>query len=162
MPLRDQPPLVNEVAGAIDIQTALNNMGWVYDSCTPATYAAHLRRQPLAGVPPKRILIQFPKGDRTAANPVTTAIIWAGALSDVATYCRHDLAVADHPNLARNPHSFIVGAPVGLLQSVADGAQHQIGAFLASDGMTIIHPEPVNYFEVPIEPPLPEDFNFVR
>jgi hypothetical protein len=74
---------------------------------------------------------------------------------------RDDLAVADYPTIERNPHSFIVGRLVNLLQSVADGAQHQIGTFLASNGITVIHPEPVEYFEVPIEPPLPEDFNFV-
>src|SRR4029450_1969379 len=40
--------------------------------------------------------------------------------------------------------------------------QDQIGVFLASDGAIVIHPEPAQFFEVPISSPLPEELNFIR
>ena len=43
---------------------------------------------------------------------------------------------------------------------VALGTQQQIGTFLASDGTMVIHPEPAQFFEVPIMSP-PEDLNFI-
>jgi hypothetical protein len=49
-----------------------------------------------------------------------------------------------------------------LAQSITRGVQDQIGAFLASDGTMIIHPEPAYFFEVPIASPLPEELNFIR
>ncbi len=33
------------------------------------------------------------------------------------------------------------------------GYQEQVATFFASDGQTIIHPEPKQYFEVPIQGP---------
>jgi hypothetical protein len=44
---------------------------------------------------------------------------------------------------------------------IALGAQEQIATFLASDGKTIVHPEPARFFEVPIKLPLPEDLNYI-
>jgi hypothetical protein len=34
-------------------------------------------------------------------------------------------------------------------------------SFFASDGKTIIHPEPARLFETPIKGPLPEDLNYI-
>ena len=39
--------------------------------------------------------------------------------------------------------------------SISRGAQDQIAVFLASGGTVIIHPEPAQFFEVPIGSPLP-------
>ena len=44
---------------------------------------------------------------------------------------------------------------------IALGYWEQIGTFLASDGMEIIHPEPAAYFETPIQGPLPEGLSFI-
>ncbi len=114
-----------------------------------------------AGVAAKPVIIQFARTDQTAANPSATAILRAGDLADVATYYRHDLAYAETPTGPKNPHGFILLGLFGYRDDVAAGAQEQIATFFASDGATIIHPEPARFFEVPIVPPLPEDLVFI-
>jgi hypothetical protein len=49
-----------------------------------------------------------------------------------------------------------IGAPPAYSR-VALGAQHQIGTFFESDGVSAIHPTPVELWEAPIRLPLPED-----
>jgi hypothetical protein len=44
---------------------------------------------------------------------------------------------------------------------IALGAQSQIAIFFASDGETIIDPDPARFFEVPIRGPLPEELNYI-
>ena len=155
-------PLINDVPGAIEIQRFFENMEWVMQSGGPVAYAPHLRKAPLAGVPPKSVIIQFAKGDQTSTNPTTTTILRAGDLADRATYYRHDLAYAERPTLPKNPHGFMVGigAAGGFLE-IGLPAQGQIATFFASDGTVIIHPEPARFFEVPIKGPLPEDLNYI-
>ena len=46
-------------------------------------------------------------------------------------------------------------------RDIALGAQAQIATFFASDGETIIHPEPARFFEVPIQGRLPEQLNYI-
>src|SRR5439155_9316068 len=41
------------------------------------------------------------------------------------------------------------------------GAQEQIATFFATDGATVIHPDPARFFETPIQGPLPEDLSFI-
>jgi hypothetical protein len=158
-----QSPVVNTVSGAMAIQEELENQQWATQAGNPLAYAAHLRKEPLRGVPAKSVIIQFAKGDMTANNPMTTAIVRAGDLADRATYYRNDLAYADDPNVPKNPHSFMlsVTSPDDVVRAVALGAQEQIATFFASDGTTIIQPEPAQYFETPIQGPLPEDLNFI-
>jgi hypothetical protein len=47
------------------------------------------------------------------------------------------------------------------IRPIALGAQEQIAVFLATDGVTIIHPDPAGFFEVPVVLPLPEDLSFI-
>lgn len=92
------------------------------------------------------------------------AIIRAGDLADRVTYYRHDLAFEEDPSVASvDPHFHVtlINDANPLVQAVARGAQEQIATFLASDGATLIHPEPARLFEVPIVPPLPEGLNFI-
>lgn len=176
MPLRDQPPVTNTVPGAFEIQHLFENYEWVIGAGSPVTYAAHLRKQPLDGMPAKSVIIQFAKGDKSVPNPTTTAIVRAGDLADRATFYRHDLAFHDlvrNPTGAevpKNPHSFPY-FPISFVESpfffptMADvglGAQQQVAEFFASDGMTVIDPDgPGPLFEVPIVGPLPEELNFI-
>jgi hypothetical protein len=90
-------------------------------------------------------------------------MIRAGGLAGVTTLYRHDLAVAEDPTLARNPHGFmrLVTSMNPLARDIALGAQEQMAVFLASEGKTIIHPEPRRFFEVPIQGPLPEELNYI-
>jgi hypothetical protein len=163
MPLRNQPPVVNTVDGAMAIQEFFDRSEWVNMPADPSAYAPHLRKDPLPGVPAKQVLIVFSMGDETAPNPWTTAIIWAGDLADRTVLYRNDLAYAEDNRVAKNPHQFWtqIESAVPLMQQIAFGVQEQIATFLASDGTDIIQPEPARFFEVPIQGPLPEDLNYI-
>jgi hypothetical protein len=177
LPLRDQPPVINTVPGALEIQHLFENYEWVIGAGSPVTYAAHLRKQPLDGMPAKSVIIQFAKGDKFVPNPTTTAMLRAGDLADRTTFYRHDLAFHDpvrNPTGAevpKDPHVFLY-FPISFVESpflfpaVADvglGAQQQIAEFFASDGVTVIDPDGPDgpLFEVPIAGLLPEDLNFI-
>jgi hypothetical protein len=154
-----QSPVVNTVAGASEIQEYLDRTEWVMQSANPVAFAPYLRKTPLTGTP-KRIIVQFAKGDQVVSNPASTAMIRAGRLEDRTTFYRHDLAFAENPALPRDPHGFM---PLpSLFGDIARGAQEQIAVFFESDGALTIHPEPRRFFEVPIAGPLPEGLNFIR
>src|SRR5262249_18456433 len=156
-------PLVNTVAGAVAIQDVVENQQWVTQAGNPLAYAPHLREAPLEGVPGKAVIVQFAKGDMLANNPMTTAILRAGNLADRATYYRNDLAYAEDPSVPNNPHNFMVsiGSTNPLVAAIARGYLDQIATFFASDGRTILHPEPSRFFETPIQGPLPEGLNYI-
>jgi hypothetical protein len=143
------------------IQQVIENIEWASQAGSPVAYAPHLRKTPLPGVPAKSVIYQFAKGDESAPNPNTTAILRAGELADRTLYYRHDLARAEIPSLPRNPHEFMTSISIPAFRDIALGAQHQIAVFFASGGAEIIHPEPRRFFEVPIQLPLPEDLNFI-
>jgi hypothetical protein len=156
-----QSPVINNVSGAMAIQELLENMEWVSQAGSPVAYAAHLRKTPLRGVPAKSVIFQFAKGDLGAPNPNTTAIVRAGDLADRTLYYRHDLARTEIPSLPMNAHMFMVSIGVAAFRDIALGAQAQIAHFFASDGETIVHPDPVRFFEVPIQGPLPKELNYI-
>jgi len=156
-----QSPVVNTVAGPMEIEALVENTEWVGQSGVSAAYAPHLRRNPLAGVPAKSVVYQFAKGDQSGPNPANTAILRAGDLADRTTFYRHDLAYAENPVLPKNPHAFMTSIDNPAFAAIARGAQEQIARFFASDGKEIIHPEPQRFFEVPIVLPLPEDLGFI-
>ena len=175
LPLRNQPPVINTVAGAIEIQQLVSRMRWVSMSGDPAGNAPYLRKEPLAGASPKSLIMQFAKGDVSQPNPVSTATLRAGQLADRTTYFRNDLAFAADPFLGTDPNGFPTD-PHGFLgrngpfwdpsvKMVSVEAQTQIAIFFASDGQIVVHPgfpgAPDPLFEVPIAGPLPEDLNFL-
>jgi hypothetical protein len=162
LPLRDQPAVVNDVVGAIDIQQVFENSEWASESGDAAAYAPHLFRNPLPTVPAKSVMLQLAKGDITGTNPRTTAIIRAGNLADRATFYRNDLAFMEDPTVPKDPHTFLTNLTrPGIAGQIAHGGQTQLAIFLASEGSQIIYPEPVRFFEVPILLPLPEGLNFI-
>lgn len=162
LPLRDEPPRVNTVAGAIPIQAALERFEWAQGSGNPAAYAPFLRTQPLPGRRARPVLFQLAKGDETVPNPTNSAILRAGALTDRTTFFRNDLAYALNPAVDKDPHIFLtnVANPATLPYAVA--AQTQVAEFFASGGASLIDPDdggPI--FETPIAGPLPEGLNFL-
>jgi hypothetical protein len=162
IPLRNQPPVVNDVPGALPIQELIDRQEWVQHAANPAAYAPHLRRAPLRGVPRKSVIFQLAKGDQTVPNPTNTAILRAGGLADRATYFRNDLAFAADPTVPTNPHSFLTRLFTPSVAAVALGAQPQIATFFASHGTVTIDPDgPGPLFEVPIAGPLPEELFFL-
>jgi hypothetical protein len=156
-----QAPVVNTVAGAMEIQGFLENMEWARQAGEATAYGVYLRKAPLQGVPAKSVIVQFGKGDQTVTNPTTTALLRAGDLADRATFYRHDLAYADDPQLPKNPHNVLRSIDNAAFRPISLEVQRQIATFFASDGTEIIHPEPARYFEVPIQGPLPEALNFI-
>jgi hypothetical protein len=161
LPLRNQPPLVNNVSGAIAIQRVMDRIAWGAQMSSTVAVAPLLRKQPRPGVPPRPFIVQIARSDQFAVNPTQTEIIRAGDFADRVFLYRHDRAFGSG-GMTPNPHGFVSAlGPAQGLSEVALGAQHQIGAFFASDGRTVIHPEPVSLWEAPIRMPLPEDLLFL-
>jgi hypothetical protein len=162
IPLRDRPPVVNNVPGALAIAEVFDRTEWVSQSGNPVSYAPFIRQQPLHGNAAKPVIFQFAKGDMTVPNPTTSAILRAGSLADRATYFRNDLAFALNPAIGKNPHTFLtnIGSAAGAPFAIA--AQRQIATFFASQGATTIDPDGAGpFFETPIAGPLPETLNFI-
>jgi len=163
MPLRNQPPVINMVPGAIDIQRVEDVGNWLAQSGDAVAWASFIRKSPLTGQAAKQVIIQFARGDKTNPNPTTTAIIRAGDLAARTTFFRDDLAFALGVGFGKNPHTFLTnisGTPA--VATVAIGAQTQIAIFFASNGALTIDPDGAGpLFEVPINGPLPEDLAFI-
>ncbi|MEC5216334.1 hypothetical protein RCH09_001280 [Actimicrobium sp. GrIS 1.19] len=162
IPLRNLPPLVNTVAGALPIQLTLDRFEWAQQAGNPVSYASFIRKQPLPGNAAKPVLFQFARGDETVPNPTTTAIIRAGDLADVAVQYRNDLAFSANPAVPKNPHTFLTNIGSAATAAYAVGAQTQIGVFFQSGGTVVIDPDGAGpFFEVPSSLPLPEGLNFL-
>jgi hypothetical protein len=172
LPLRNQLPLTNNVAGAIALQDLSEQSEWATQAGNPVAYAPYLRKAPLPGNPLKSVIIQYAKGDQTVPNPTATAIVRAGALQDRVTYYRNDVAFVVGGGVSKDPHTFLtnIGDP-GIAPVVALKAQAQIATFFASNGALTIDPDdalpgflPPGFpplFETPIVLPLPETLNFI-
>ena len=167
MPLRNQPPVINTVPGAIDIQIFEDRGNWLEQSGDPVAWASFIRKSPLPGQTAKNVIIQFARGDQVVPNPTTTALIRSGDLADRTTLFRNDLAFPLGVGFDKNPHIFLVnlfsclttcnGAAFAALE-----AQTQIAVFFASDGALTIDPDgPGPLFDTPINGPLPEDLAYI-
>jgi hypothetical protein len=175
MPLRNEPPRINTVAGAMAIQEWFDRGEWARQAGDAMAWAPHLRKRPLPGGP-KPLILQFARGDQTVPNPANSAVIRAGELTDRTTFFRNDLAVADDPTLPTDPHAFMIRTfnsptfPPAAARPIALAAQEQIALFFASGATLTIDPDDVldppgpapGWFEVPIVPPLPEDLGFIE
>lgn len=161
IPLRDLPPVTNDIPGAMAIQEHFDRIEWVQASSDAATHSPHLQFEPLTGVPAKSILVLFAKGDLTAPNPRTTALVRAGVLREKTIFFRNDLARAEEPTVPKDPHTFLQPvASAGITGQVARGGQTTIAQFFVSGGITINHPEPARFFEFPIVV-MPEDYSYI-
>ncbi len=163
MPLRNQPPLVNNVPGASAIQQVLERNEWVQQAGNPVSYAPFIRKQPLRGNAAKSVIVQFAKGDVTVPNPTSTAIVRAGDLADRTMLFRNDLAyAASGAAIPKNPHTFLTNIGIAAAAPYAIAAQTQIAVFFASDGTQVIDPDGGGLlFEMPIGLPLPEGLNYL-
>ena len=171
IPLRNQPPVINTVPGAMAIQEVIENTEWVSQAGNPVAYAPHLRKQPLDGVAPRPFIIQFAKGDQTVPNPTATAILRAGDIANRATFFRDDLlvnaviaansaqppaTVATLVNPLRNPHTFLTNIATNYGNVAAIAAQQQIATFFVTDGALTIDPDPLGPIDpLPFDPPGP-------
>jgi hypothetical protein len=163
-PLRNLPPVINNVPGAVAIQTVEDTSRWLGQAGDPVAWAPFIRKNPLPGDLAKSVIVQFARGDMTVPNPTATALIRSGDLTDRATFYRNDIAFPLGLGL-HNPHTFLTSLP----KPIAIEPQIQIGVFFASDGALTIDPDSVGLlpasvpplFETPIAGPLPEDLGFL-
>jgi hypothetical protein len=163
-PLRNLPPVINNVPGAIAIQTVEDTSRWLGQAGDPVAWAPFIRKNPLPGDLAKSVIVQFARGDMTVPNPTATALIRSGDLKDRATFYRNDIAFPLGLGL-HNPHTFLTSLP----KAIAIEPQIQIGVFFASDGALTIDPDSVGLlppsvpplFETPIAGALPEDLGFL-
>jgi len=162
IPPRNQPIVTDHVDGAMDIQKYFDRVAWISNSGDGAPYAPHIRKEPLTGMSPKAILINFGKGDLNAPNPRTTQLLRAGGYADAATYYRNDLAFAEDNTVFKDPHTYLFRWMLPALSGpIGRAGLEQVAIFLASRGQIITHPEPARFFETPISLPLPEDFSYI-
>jgi hypothetical protein len=163
-PLRNLPTVINNVPGAVAIQTVEDTSRWLGQAGDPVAWAPFIRKAPLPGDLPKSVIVQFARGDMTVPNPTATALIRSGDLKDRATFYRNDIAFPLGLGL-HNPHTFLTSLP----KAIAIEPQIQIGVFFASDGALTIDPDSVGLlppsvpplFETPIAGALPEDLGFL-
>lgn len=149
IPLRDRPPVVNTVAGAMELQEFFERQEWMVQLGSSIAYAPHLL--PMG----KKILVQFVMGDRAVPNPSTSALLRAGRLAKYATYLRWDIMLQLDPNVIWESHDFILNMTE---------SREQIAEFFKTEGTTIIDPDDRGgqLWETPIVPPLPEDTNYFQ
>ena len=169
IPLRNRPPVVNTVAGAVAIQEVFDNTEWASQSGNPVAYAPLLAE--------RAVIVQAAKGDLTVPNPPANNLVRAGGLYDRLTYYRNDLADAANSAFPNNPHGFLIRVlpdpPVPAsaggfhpdVVAVALAAQAQIAIFFVSDGATVVDPDGAGaLFETPIaagQIPGLENLNFL-
>ena len=176
MPLRNQPPVINTVAGAMDIQKFEDRMSWLSQAGDPVAWAPFIRKSPLPGNSAKNVIIQFARGDETVPNPTTTALIRSGDLADRTTLFRNDLAYPLGIGFSKNPHTFLFDLTSCLTitgcnaaAGAAFEAQTQIAVFFKFNGFVTIDPDtlglvpplPFSLFDTPIVLPLPEDTAYI-
>ncbi|MGZ4842413.1 MAG: hypothetical protein ACXV5J_11750, partial [Candidatus Angelobacter sp.] len=148
-PLRNLPPVINNVPGAVAIQTVEDASRWLGQAGDPVAWAPFMNKSPLPGDLAKPVIIQFARGDKTVPNPTATALIRSGDLKDRATFFRNDLAFLANPTFPKNPHTFLTNL-AGAPGAVAVGAQTQIAVFFTTNGALTIDPDgPGPLFEVP-------------
>lgn len=158
IPLRNDPPLVNTVQGAVAIQEVIDNTEWVSQSGNPVAYAQHIVSSPLAGMSPKAVIMQSAKGDKTVPNPTANNIVRAGDLLDRLTWFRNDLADLADPVFPNNPHTFLTNIFSGdptvdftNVRNAALAAQAQMATFFVLSGASVLDPDGAGpLFEVPI------------
>ena len=161
-PLRNQPIVVNTVAGAIEIQETFEVAEWGRQGGSDP-WTPYLRKRPLAGMSPKAVAVYVLKADQNTVNPSATESLTDSGLLPYALYYRHDLAFAQDPTILKNPHQILFQStsPNILVRTIARGMQAQMADFHASGGTVMNSPEPAELWEVPMVE-RPDSLNFIR
>jgi hypothetical protein len=144
--LRYRPVEIIDVPGSLAIQEYFEREEWLMMPGDPFAYAPHLWSSTLAGVPMKRVLFQYAKGDEVCPNPTETALVRAANLRETTSFYRHDLAMKLFLKLNPAGHYYSIpdGSQFPALKSdplpqylIAMLAQEQAAGFLASHGTLI-------------------------
>jgi hypothetical protein len=177
------PPVVNNVPGAMAIQAAFESADWLDMLGDALSYAPHLNQNPLAGVPPKQVLFQFGYGDLEVPNPTESAVVRAAGGQTNTSLLDFKTAAADSQGALLGvmmtgvpfpilPHRILSNPTVFSAASetpLALAEQKQAAMFFASNGRTIIDPNqfltapPYAGQKLFTDPPaLPEALNFLQ
>ncbi len=163
-PMRNVPPVINDVAGAMEIQEVFARQLWSGQPGDPGVYVSHLQKKPLDGMGERAVLVQIAKGDLTVPMYAGMALVRAGGLEKSTTYSRFDLVYEKNPGLPlRNSHQIHlqIGSTFAVLDAVARGLQEQVATFFASNGTRIAQAEPAEYFETPIKLPMADHIEYI-
>jgi len=161
LPLRDQPPVVNTVPGAMAIQQWLDRSRWILQRANPMVFAALLRRSPPPGVPARPVMFQMIAGDQASPNVNQSNVVHAGGLEDRTAYFRYDQWLAVNPGPPKNAHALFINYGQVAWRPVMRDFHEQVAEFFASDGANLVTPSQVPaYWEVPIVA-LPWDLNYI-
>ncbi|MCS7023946.1 MAG: Ig-like domain-containing protein [Bryobacteraceae bacterium] len=166
--LRNQPVKVISDPTSIQTQNVLETLEWIQAEGDPFTYAVHLKPSPLAGVPEKRVLWQFPWGDQTVPNPTQSALVRHADMRQSTWVYRNDKARAVSRFLNANPHGYLTDTSLAG-SAIAFRVQQQMSSFLASEGANVLNPNSGlsflfggvgDLFEQPET--LPEELNYLE
>jgi hypothetical protein len=172
-PFPEQPVDVNNVPGAVDLQNFLELVEWLQNQGDPITFAPHLARTTLPGVPAKSVLFQMARTDRTMPNPASSDLIRAAGMAQSTWLYRHDEAQAAFGGqLPLDPHPYLalflsldsasINVPPLPALLIGLAAQSQAAGFLTADGASIPDPNQsllgLHFFEVPAT--LPNDLGY--
>jgi uncharacterized protein (TIGR03437 family) len=145
--LRNQPPDVNTVAGAIDIQNMFGELNWLGTAGDALSYAPHLSQTTLPGVQSKPVLFSYDVGDQSLPNPQESALIRAAGKFSTSTLFRSDLAGPVEELVCcvmpADSHGFLSDNSNPAARMVARAAQQEFAGFLASNGTTIPDPNAI-------------------
>jgi len=163
-PMRNLPPVINDVAGAMEIQEVFARQLWSGQPGDPGVYAPHLQKKPLDGMGERAVLVQIAKGDLTVPMYAGMALVRAGGLEKNTTYFRFDLMYEKTPGFpSRNSHQIHlgIGSTFAMVDVIARGMQEQVATFFASNGTRIVQAEPTEFFETPIKLPMAEHIEYI-
>jgi hypothetical protein len=158
-PLRDEPPVVNTVPGAIAIQQWLERRTWIGRNADAAAYA------PLVGTRP--VLLHFALGDQRHQNPGTSEIVRTGKLAAQTVLFRHDLffptldPAVQVQGAIKQAHWWFSALGQAPQRPIVLDAQGQSAQFLASGGTVLAPMTNPQYWEVPTTT-LPDTLNYIR
>src|SRR5437879_9945195 len=83
MPPPGEPPRVNAIAGALEIQEYFERLEWLNANNAAGAFMPYLRTKPING-PARPVLIQMARGDRTTVNPSVAEGLRAAEVRDAA------------------------------------------------------------------------------
>jgi hypothetical protein len=140
--LRYRPVEIIDVPGAVAIQEFFEREEWLQMPGDPLAYAPHLKSSTLPGVPIKRVLFQYAKGDTVVPNPTETALVLAANMRETTSFYRHDLAMKLFPKLRPEGHYYTIPAGISSTDPLGQYliswlAQEEPAGFLASHGTVI-------------------------
>jgi hypothetical protein len=159
MPFRDEPPLINDIAGAMVIQRVWDRIEWRGQTGNAAVFAHKLRNSPPSEVR-RPFYILIGRGDQAAPVVESATMIRDAGLEDRTVLYRHDLFFAANPASVKTSHTVYrfqdATAPTNVISAAI---QEQFSQFFVSDGLVL--KQTSHYLETPISSPLPKVLDFI-